>query len=146
MSSRPAPQIGFSFEYMMWIFTRLSGLAMFLLSFIGFAGAFWLGARMYMTNNSFVDIGALARWTFFPNPNHVVNTNIPDVAVGWANAWWQIMQITILFLGTTHGMNGLRVVIEDYIDRSWLRTLLRGLIFLLWIFVMLFGIYVIQAS
>ncbi len=146
MRARTVPQAGWSFEYLMWIFTRISGIALFLLSFIGFAGAFILGARLYLTNGGYVDIGALARWTFFPNPNHVVNTNIPDVAVGWANAWWQIVQYVILFMGVTHGLNGLRVVIEDYLDRTWSRILLRGLLFLVWLFVMLFGIYVIQAS
>ena len=39
MSSRPAPQIGFSFEYLMWIFTRLSGCALYLLGLAGFISA-----------------------------------------------------------------------------------------------------------
>jgi succinate dehydrogenase / fumarate reductase membrane anchor subunit len=140
MRSRPAPQIGFNFEYMMWIFTRISGLAMYLLAFIGLTMAFLMGARQQ------VDIAALARWTFFPNPNHVVNTNIPDVTIGWANAWWQVMQILILFFGVSHGMNGVRVVIEDYIGASWGRVLLRGTIFLLWLFLLIVGVYVILAS
>lgn len=140
MSSRSAPKIGFSFEYLMWIFTRISGLALLLLSLVGLVGAFYLGARQQ------VDLGALARWTFFPNPNHVVNTEIPDVAAGWANAWWQIMGILILFFGVTHGINGLRVVVEDYVGPSWGRTLLRGFFFLVWLFVLIMGVYVIQAS
>ena len=140
MHSQPAPQLGFSFEYLMWIFTRISGLALFLLSFIGVTGAFLLGARTQ------VDVGALARWTFFPNPNHVVSTNIPDVALGWANAYWQVMQMVILFFGVTHGMNGARMVLEDYIGKSWSRPLLRGLIFMIWLFVLIIGVYVILAS
>jgi len=140
MSSRPAPQIGLNFEYIMWIFTRISGLALYILGFLGIAMAFVMGAREQ------VDIGALARWTFFPNPNHVVNTNIPDVTLGWANAWWQVMQMLILFFGVTHGINGLRVVIEDYLGGSWSRIFLRGLLFLLWIFLLIVGVYVILAS
>jgi succinate dehydrogenase hydrophobic anchor subunit len=140
MASRSAPQVGFSFEYLMWIFTRISGLAMFLLSFIGLFGAFYLGARQQ------VNLGALARWTFFPNPNHVVNTQIPDVTLGWANAWWQVMEILLLVFGATHGINGLRVVVEDYLSPSWWRTMLRGFFFLLWLFVLIMGFYVIQAS
>ena len=140
MRTRTAPQIGFSFEYLMWIFTRISGLALVLLSTIGITGAFLLGARQQ------VDIGALARWTFFPNPNHVVNTNIPDVTLGWANAWWQILQMMILFFGVTHGMNGLRVVVEDYLGASWAKVLWRGAIFLIWLFVLIVGVYVILAS
>jgi succinate dehydrogenase hydrophobic anchor subunit len=146
MSTRTAPQIGFSFEYLMWIFTRISGLAMILLSLVGLAGAFAMGARVYMSTQNLVDVWALARWSFFPNPNHVVNTNIPDVSIGWATAWWQIMEMLILFFGVTHGMNGLRMVIEDYVGASWGRTLLRGLIFLGWLFMLILGVYVILNS
>ena len=137
MSSRPAPRVGFSFEYLMWIFTRLSGIALILLAIIGIAGAFWMGARLQM------DVGTLFRWTFFPNTYHVVNSDIPDIELGWASAYWQVMQILIVFFGVTHGVNGLRMVIEDYLNASWLQILLRGLLFLFWSFMLLLALYVI---
>ena len=115
MSTRPVPRIGFSFEYLMWIFTRLSALILILLAVIGLVGAFWMGARTQM------DVGTLMRWTFFPNSYHVVNSEIPDIELGWANAYWQVMQMLIVFFGVTHGVNGLRVVIEDYMGSTWLR-------------------------
>ena len=133
-------QPGFSLEYILWIFTRLSGLSMVLLALIGVAGALLMGARTQM------DLPTLMRWTFFPNPNHVVNSNIPDVTLGWATAFWQIMQMLIVSLGVTHGFNGLRVVIEDYTGQSIWRPILRGLIFLLWLFLLIIAIYVILAS
>jgi len=139
-ATRTAPRVGFSFEYLMWIFTRISAVALYLLAIIGIASAFYLGARTQ------VDVGTLLRWTFFPNPNHVVNSDIPDVALGWANAFWQIMQMLVVFFGVTHGMNGLRVVVEDYIGQSWWKTAWRGLIFLLWLFLMMVAVYVILAS
>lgn len=131
---------GFTFEYFMWIFTRLSGLGMVTLAVIGMVSAFALGARTQ------VDLPTLMRWTFFPNPNHVVNSNIPDVALGWANGFWQIMQMLIVFFGVTHGFNGLRVIIEDFAGPSALKPLLRGAIFLLWVFVLISAVYVILAS
>jgi succinate dehydrogenase / fumarate reductase membrane anchor subunit len=137
MSSRPVPQIGISFEYLMWVFTRISGVAMLLLALFGMAAAFWMGARTQM------DMVALMRWTFFPNSYHVVNTNIPDVTLGWANAYWNVMQILIIFFAGTHGINGLRVVIEDYIGSSWGKVFLRGLLFLIWLFMLLVALYVI---
>jgi succinate dehydrogenase / fumarate reductase membrane anchor subunit len=140
MSSRAAPRIGFSFEYLMWFFTRISGLTLLLLAAAGMAAAFWMGARTQ------VDVATLVRWTFFPNPNHVVNSDIPDVTLGWATAYWQIMQMLIVFFGVTHGMNGLRVIVEDYLGLSWGRPFLRGLIFLLWLFILIMAIYVILAS
>ena len=135
MSSRPSPQLGFSFEYLMWIFTRISGLAMFLLAFIGTIGAFWMGARTQ------IDAGTLLRWTFFPNSFHVTNY-VPDVNI-WMNFYWSIMQTAIVFFGLTHGVNGLRVVLEDYLGRSWLRIFLRGLLFLFWLIVFLIALVLI---
>ena len=140
MRSRTVPQRGFNLDYLMWLFTRLSGLTLFLLALIGVVGALLLGAREQ------VDLPTLVRWTFFPNPNHVVNSSIPDVTLGWANAYWQIMMLLVLFFGVTHGFNGLRMVIEDYLGQSISQALLRGVIFLLWLFFMVMGIFVILAS
>lgn len=140
MRTRTAPQRGFNLDYLMWLFTRLSGLSLFLLALIGVVGAFLLGAREQ------IDLPTLMRWTFFPNPNHVVNSDIPDVTQGWANAFWQIMMILVLIFGVTHGFNGLRMVIEDYLGQSVSQVLLRGFIFLLWLFFMIMGVFVILAS
>jgi succinate dehydrogenase / fumarate reductase membrane anchor subunit len=68
------------------------------------------------------------------------------VTLGWATAFWQIMQMLIVSLGITHGFNGLRVVIEDYTGQTIWRPILRGLIFLLWLFLLIIAIYVILAS
>ena len=140
MSSRTAVQTGFSFEYLMWIFTRISGLALFLLAAIGIVAAFWMGARTQL------DVGTLARWTFFPNPNHVVNSDIPDITLGWATAYWQVMQMLVVFFGATHGINGFRVVLEDYIGQTWWRPFIRGALFLFWLFMLIVAVYVILAS
>jgi len=121
----------------MWIFTRISGLALILMAIVGISIALIMGARTEM------DVGTLLRWTFFPNSYHVVNSNIPDVVPGWANAFWQVMQMVIIFFGVTHGINGLRVVLEDYMGSSWGRVFLRGLLFLFWLFMLIVAIFVI---
>jgi succinate dehydrogenase hydrophobic anchor subunit len=133
-------QPGLTFEYSMWIFTRFSGAALILLGLFGMTSALAMGARTQM------DLPAVLRWTFFPNPNHVVNTNIPDVTLGWANAFWQIMQILIVFFGISHGVNGLRMVAEDFTGRTFSRPLLRGTLFMVWIFLLMVSVYVILAS
>lgn len=133
-------QPGLTFEYTMWVFTRFSGAALVILGLIGMLSAFALGARSQM------DLPALLRWTFFPNPNHVVNTDIPDVTLGWANAFWQIMQILIVSFGITHGVNGLRMVAEDFVGRTFSRPLVRSTLFVLWIFLLMVSVYVILAS
>jgi succinate dehydrogenase hydrophobic anchor subunit len=124
----------------MWIFTRISGLALILLAIIGMVSALALGARTQ------VDLPTLMRWTFFPNPNHVINSNIPDLTLGWTNAFWQVIQILIVFFGVTHAFNGLRMVVEDFLGQSIIRPFLRGFIFLLWIFALVIAIYVILFS
>jgi len=91
------------------------------------------------------DISTLVRWTFFQNPNHVLSSDLVNLE-GFINQFWQIMQITALFFGVTHGINGLRIVVEDFIGSSIWRPLWRGFIFFLWIFIMLVAVYVILAS
>lgn len=115
-------------------------MSLIMLAIFGMVSALALGARTQ------VDLPTLMRWTFFPNPNHVINSNIPDVTLGWANAFWQVMQILIVFFGVTHGLNGLRVVIEDFVGQSIAKPSIRGLIFLLWIFTLIVAIYVVLFS
>jgi succinate dehydrogenase hydrophobic anchor subunit len=129
-----------SFEYLTWIFTRISALLLVLLTATALIGALALGAVGQ------VDLVTLLRWSFFPNPNHVINSNIPDIALGWKNAFWQIIQILAVFLAATHGFNGLRVVIEDFVGQNVWRPALRGIIFLLWVFLMMVALYVILAA
>lgn len=140
MTTRTAVQRGFNLDYLMWFFTRLSGLAIVIMALVGVAVAFYLGARTQM------DMPTVLRWTFFPNPNHVINSNIPDLELGWTNAYWQIMQMLIIFFAGTHGINGLRMVLEDYLSPSFGVLMLRGFFFLLWAFCMIIAIYVILAS
>jgi succinate dehydrogenase / fumarate reductase membrane anchor subunit len=129
-----------TFEYGMWLFTRLSGLGMILLAAVNLAMAFVMGGR------TLLDLPATIRWMFFPNPNHVIDSNIPDVTVGWSNAFWQIFSTIIIFLAAAHGINGVRMVIEDFIERRQIVYALRGLFFVLWIGGMIVAIYVILAS
>jgi succinate dehydrogenase / fumarate reductase membrane anchor subunit len=111
-------------------------LALVILALFGLIGAFIMGARQQL------DVGALFRWMFFPNSYHVVNSDIIDGEI-WQTAYWQIMQFLIIFFGLTHGVNGLRVVIEDYMKAAWLRVFLRGLLFMFWLFMLIVAIYVV---
>ena len=139
MQSRKVPQPAWNLEYTMWMFTRLSGLSLALFGVIGITAALLMGARTQM------DLGTLMRWTFFPNINHVMNSNIPDYMV-WGNGFWKITQILIVFFGITHGFNGLRVVVEDYTTPGFWQVFWRGVIFLLWLFSLLVVIFVILGS
>ena len=129
-----------AFEYGMWLFTRISGLALIILGAISLAAAFLLGGRTQM------DMPTMFRWMFFPNPNHVVNSNIPDVSLGWSNAFWQIYSMLVIFFAAVHGLNGLRMVLEDYIENAFIVALMRIIVMALLVGGTIVAIYVILAS
>ena len=137
--TRIVPRRGFNLDYLMWLFTRLSGLGLAVLALIGFSSALVMGARTQM------DLSTLMRWTFFPNYFHVTNSEIPDELL-WANAYWQTFQIGFLVLAGTHGINGLRMVLEDYIGISFFRILMRFVFFLLWVGMMFAAVYLVLAA
>ncbi len=140
MRAHYVPNRGLNLDYIMWLFTRISGLGIILLALIGLGSAMYMGARLQL------DLPTVLRWTFFPNPNHVVNSNIPDVTIGWATAFWQIMEYLILFFAFTHAANGIRMIVEDYTGTSALRPFIRALIALVWMGMVIIGIYVILGS
>lgn len=140
MTTRIVPQRGFNLDYLMWLFTRISGLAIICMAILGMTAALIMGARTEM------DLPTFMRWAFFQNPNHVINSNIPDVTLGWANAFWQIMEMLIVFFAFTHAANGLRMITEDYLGHTFWRPILRGFFFFLWLFMVLVAVYVILAS
>jgi succinate dehydrogenase hydrophobic anchor subunit len=136
---RSAPQRGFNFDYLMWLFTRLSALAMYALAIVGVTAALLMGARQNMT------VADLMRWAFMPVPTHVVNTNIPDIEA-WKGIFWQVMGILMLFFAGVHGFHGLLNVLEDYISSTQARNILRILGILAWVLASAIGIAVIVTS
>ena len=138
-SSRSIRSAG-PFEYGMWLFTRISGLFLMIMGAISLGAAFLLGGRTQM------DMPAMFRWMFFPNPNHVVNTDIPDVSLGWSNAFWQVYSMLVIFFAAVHGFNGLRMVLEDYINNAFVIAVLRILVLALLIGGAIVAIYVILSS
>ena len=137
MRARAIPHRGLTLEYLMWLFTRLSGLALILVALFGLLTAFYYGARNQ------VDMVTVFRWMFFPNHYHIeaAADTILDID-RWTTDLWQIMQLLILFFGVTHGVNGLRVVVEDYLAGSVKRFFWRGFISLAWIFLLIVAVYV----
>ena len=134
------PRSASQFERGMWLFTRFSGLGLLLF------GAFSMGVAFILSGRTQLDMPGFMRSMFFPNPNHVVNSDIPDLTAGWSNAFWQIYCTLMFFVAAVHGFNGLRMVLEDYIENPLLVSVLRTLIFLSLLAAVLFAIYVILAS
>ncbi len=129
-----------SLDYSLWLFTRLSGLGLMLFAAVSMALAFVLGGR------TLLDLPTMLRWMFFPNPNHVVNSNIPDISLGWSNAFWQIFGFLIVLLASAHGFNGVRMVLEDYLRSPLAVLIVRWSLLVIWLGCLIVAVYVILAS
>ena len=125
----PLNKRGLNFEMFMWLFTRFSALAMYALILLAVIGALIMGARNEM---SFAD---LLRWGFMQNPNHVSNTNVPDLAP-WENPFWKVTGSLLILVAVAHGVHGLVVIADDYITSERGRNIVRiiSIVFMLAMF------------
>lgn len=93
-----------SFEKNAWMFMRLSGIVLVVLV---------LGHLFIM---NILDGG-------------VHRINFAFVAGRWASPFWQLWDLTMLWLAMLHGANGLRTIINDYASREGTRLTLKGLLY-----------------
>ena len=132
----PLNKRGLNFEMVMWIFTRLSALAMYALILFAVIGALVMGARNQM---SFADV---LRWGFMPNPNHVQSTNVPALEP-WATPFWAVVGSLLLLVAVAHGVHGLVVIADDYIVSDRGRLIVRWISIAMMISMSLMGLYIL---
>lgn len=135
----PLSKRGMSFEMIMWIFTRLSALAMYGFILLGIIGALIMGARTQM---NFAD---MMRWGFMPNGTHVQNSNVADIAP-WVSPFWRLMGSGLLLVAVAHGVHGLVVIADDYIAGARGRQIVRLISIVMMISMSVIGLYVIWTS
>ena len=135
----PLSKRGLNFEMFMWLFTRLSALGMYGLILIAIIGALIMGARNQM------NLADVLRWGFMPTNTHVQSTDVPDLAP-WSTPFWRLTGSALLLLAVTHGVHGLVVVADDYIDTARGRQVIRILSIIMIISMSLIGLYVIWTS
>lgn len=135
----PLSKRGMNFETLMWLFTRLSALAMYALILFGLIGALVMGARNQM---NFADV---MRWAFMPNVTHVQSTNVPDLAP-WVSLFWKSVAGMLLLVASAHGVHGLVVIADDYIIGAGARKIVRLLSVVMLVSVSAMGLYVIWTS
>lgn len=128
-----------NFEAIMWIFTRLSALAIYGLILVGIIGALIMGARNQM---NFADV---MRWAFMPNVYHVQSTDVPDLDI-WSNPFWLLTASALLLVATAHGVHGLVVIADDYIASSGGRKFVRFLSIVMMIGISIMGLYIIWTA
>lgn len=75
---------------------------------------------------------------------HFINTvdkiNSQFVANRWATPTWRLFDITLLLLALTHGANGVRILIDDYIRPKGWRTLALSALYMMTFLLIVLGV------
>ena len=109
---------GGNFELNSWLFMRGSGLLLLVLVFGHLFVNLMLGEGIHQVDFAFV-------------------------AGKWANPFWQVWDLAMLWLAMLHGCNGLRTIISDYAERSNTRFALKTLLYFGTLVVIVLGTLVI---
>ena len=137
--SLPLSKRGLNFEMLMWVFTRLSALAMYALILFAIIGALIMGARTQM------NMADVLRWGFMPNSTHVQSTDVPDLAP-WASPFWRVTGSLLLLVAVAHGVHGLVVIADDYIVSKGGRNIVRILSIIMMLSMIAMGLYILWTS
>lgn len=108
---------GSSFELYSWFFMRISGVVL-------------LGLAVFHLFWMHIVIG-------------VDNIDFDTVVERWNNPLWRIYDFFLLAFALTHGMNGLRIVLDDYVHRPGWMVLAKSFVFLLYVAFLGIGAYII---
>ncbi len=137
--SLPLAKRGLNFEMLMWLFTRLSALAMYALILFAIIGALVMGARNQM---NFADV---MRWGFMPNVTHVQNTDLQSTDA-WATTFWKLTASALLMVAVAHGVHGLVTIADDYIVRPRGRNIVRVISIAFMLGMIGIGLYILWTS
>ena len=132
----PLSKRGLNFEMLMWMFTRLSALAMYALILFAIIGALIMGARTQM------NMADVLRWGFMPNSSHVQSTDVPELEP-WATPFWAVTGSLLLLVAVAHGVHGLVVIADDYIVSKTGRNIVRILSIIMMISMIAMGLYIL---
>ena len=107
-----------NFELYSWLFMRLSGLALVILVLGHLFVNLMIGEGIHALDFAFV-------------------------AGKWANPFWQVWDLAMLWLAMLHGCNGLRTIINDYATKPGTRFFLKSLLYFSALVVIVLGTLVI---
>jgi succinate dehydrogenase / fumarate reductase membrane anchor subunit len=72
---------------------------------------------------------ALVHFSITHIVNDVVETDYDFVAERWHNPAWRVFDWMLLVLALSHGVNGLRWIVDDYVRRPGRRKAVKGLLY-----------------
>jgi succinate dehydrogenase / fumarate reductase, membrane anchor subunit len=107
-----------NFELYGWLFMRISGIILI----------FLVLGHLFIMN--ILDGG-------------VQRINFAFVAGRWSSPFWQIWDLSMLWLALLHGGNGMRTIINDYAERDQTRFWLKMLLYVSTAFIIALGTLVI---
>jgi len=131
----PIAKRGLSFEMMMWVFTRLTVIAMYGLILAGIIGALIVSAQLH------VNFGDVLRWAFLPNA--VAN---PLSSMLWMTILAKLMVSAFVLVVCGHGVHGVLEILDDYFTGVLARRWFRNIIILYAIVACIIALYVIWTS
>jgi len=102
-TSSPRRRSRQSFETWQWFFMRISGLVLVVL--------------------------ALGHFALTHIVNDVADTDAEFVGERWSNPLWRTYDWALLTLALFHGLNGLRVIIDDYVRSPGKRAAVKSVIY-----------------
>lgn len=105
------------FETFSWLFMRVSGIVLLVMA------VFHLLLMHY-------GIG-------------VENLSFEVVATRWQGPWWRLYDFFLLAFALTHGVNGARVVIDDYVPRGGWRLFCNTILAFAFAGLLVMGSYIV---
>ncbi len=72
---------------------------------------------------------ALVHFSITHIVNDVVDTDYDFVAERWHNPAWRVFDWMLLVLALSHGLNGLRWIVDDYVRQPGRRKAVKGLLY-----------------
>ncbi|GAA2011044.1 succinate dehydrogenase hydrophobic membrane anchor subunit [Brevibacterium samyangense] len=122
----PTPRAGYQrskssrskFELTAWAFMRLSGVVLVVLIFGHLFVNLWMGEGVKAIDFGFV-------------------------GGKWANPFWQIWDLLMLWLAMLHGTNGMRTIIADYAEKPATRGTLSVILYVASAIILVLGTLVI---
>jgi succinate dehydrogenase hydrophobic anchor subunit len=127
---------GMNFEMLMWLFTRLSALAMYALILFAVIGALVMGARNQM---NFADV---MRWGFMPNSSHLQSVVLTNAEL-WSTVLWKLIASALLLVAVAHAVHGLVVIADDYIVSPGGRKTVRFISIVFMLTMIAIGLYIL---
>ena len=128
----PLSKRGFNFETIMWLFTRITVLAIYGLILAGIIGALIMSAR---TGANLADI---LYWAFFPN----LSGNPLGAYIG-VTILAKLMVTAFVLVVSGHGVHGVLEILDDYFTGALARRWSRNFIIIYAIIANIIALYVI---